>query len=76
MQVVYPPKFCISIVFNFSWMAVIPSKMKTKVMQKLGGGGGGGQARCTMRDVQMENGLNTVGKRASRFCQKQFERVG
>ena len=74
MQVVYPPKFCISIVFNFSWMAVIPSKMKTKVMQNLGGGGG--QARCTMGDVQMENGLNTVGKRASCFCQKQFERVG
>ena len=29
-----------------------------------------------MGDVQMENGLNTVGKRASCFCQKQFERVG
>ena len=28
-----------------------------------------------MGDVQMENGLNTVGKRASYFCLKQFEAV-
>ena len=28
-----------------------------------------------MGDVQMENGLNTVGKRVSYFCLKQFETV-
>ena len=51
--------------------------MKTKVMQNLGEGGGGGrgQTRCSMGDVQMENGLNTVGKTASSFCLKQFEAV-
>ena len=49
--------------------------MKTKVMQNLGGGGGR-QRTCTMGDVHMENGLNTVGKRASYFCLKhEFEAV-
>ena len=48
--------------------------MKTKVMQNLAGAGAV-QTKCTMRDVQMENGLNTVGKRASYFCRKQFEAV-
>ena len=51
-----------------------PAEMKTKVMQNLVGVGGG-QTRCIMGDVQIENGLNTVGKRVSNFCLKQFEAV-
>ena len=42
---------------------------------KIWWGGEGGQTRCIMGDVQIENGLNTVGKRVSNFCLKQFEAV-
>ena len=56
-------------------MAVIPSRNENQGYAKFGGRGGGVQKRCTMGDVQMENGLNTVGKRASYFCLKQFEAV-
>ena len=49
MHLVYPPKFCISIVFNFSWDDCnTQGKWKTKVMQNLGGG-----IRCIMGDVQV-----------------------
>jgi len=54
-------------------MAVIPSRNETQGYAKFGGRGV--QTRCTMGDVQMENGLNTVGKRVSYFCLKQFEAV-
>ena len=40
MHLICPPKFCISIVFNFSWDSCnSKEKWKTKVMQNLGGGG-------------------------------------
>ena len=46
-----PPKFCVSIVFNFSWDGCnTREKWKTKVMQNLGG-----QIRCIMGDVQEAN---------------------
>ena len=46
-----PPKFCVSIVFNFSWNGCnTQEKWKTKVMQNLGG-----QIRCIMGDVQEAN---------------------
>ena len=39
MDLVYPIKFCIRIVFNFSWDSCnTHEKWKTKVMQHLGGG--------------------------------------
>ena len=56
-------------------MAVIPSRNENQGYAKFRGGGGRGQTRCSMGDVQMENGLNTVGKTASSFCLKQFEAV-
>ena len=38
MHLICPPKFCISIVFNFSWDGCnTQEKWKTKVMQNLGG---------------------------------------
>ena len=41
MHLIWPPKFCISIVFNFSWDGCyIQEKWKTKVMQIFFGGGG------------------------------------
>ena len=43
MHLICPPKFCISIVFNFSWDSCnTQEKWKTKGMQKFGGRGGGG----------------------------------
>ena len=46
-----PPKFCVSIVFNFSWDGCnTQEKWKTQVMQNLGG-----QIRCIMGDVQEAN---------------------
>ena len=51
MHLICPPKFCISIVFSFSWDGCnTQGKWKTKVMQFLGGGGGGNKVhygRCT-----------------------------
>ena len=44
MHLICPPKFCISIVFNFSWDGCnTQEKWKTKVMQNFGG-----QIRCIM----------------------------
>ena len=47
MHLICPPKFCISIVFNFSWDGCnTQEKYKTKVMHFFlffGGGGGGGK---------------------------------
>ena len=43
MHLIYPPKFCITIVFDFSWDECnTQEKLKTMVMQNLRGGGGGG----------------------------------
>ena len=47
MHLICPPKFCINIVFNFSWDGCnTQEKWKTKVMQNLGG-----QIRCIMGNV-------------------------
>ena len=49
MHLICPPKFCISIVFNFSWDGCnTREKWKTKVMQSLGE-----QIRCIMGNVQV-----------------------
>ena len=56
MHLICPPKFCITIIFNFSWDGCnLQEKWKTtwKVMQNFGGGGG--QIRCIMGDVQVTN---------------------
>ena len=52
MQLVYPPKFCISIVFDFSWGDCnTREKLETMVyMQNFGG-----QTRCIMVYVKMVN---------------------
>ena len=51
-----PPKFCISIVFNFSWDGCnTQEKWKTKVVQN-----SGGQIRCIMGDVQVVNLVKQV----------------
>ena len=43
MHLICPPKFCISIVFNFSWDGCnTQEKWKTKVKQNFGGAGVGG----------------------------------
>ena len=48
-HLICPPKFYISIVFNFSWDGCnIQEKWKTKVMQNVGR-----QIRCIMGDVQV-----------------------
>ena len=42
MHLVYPLKFCISVVFDFSWDDCnTKEKLETTVTQNLGGGGGG-----------------------------------
>ena len=49
MHLIFPQKFCISIVFNFSWDACnSPGEMKNKFS-----GGGGGEIRGFMGDVQV-----------------------
>ena len=58
MRLLCLPKFCIRIIFNFSWDGRnIQEKWKTtwKVMKNLGGWGGGGHIRCFMGDVQVPN---------------------
>ena len=53
MHLIWPPKFCISIIFNFSWDGCnIQKKWKTAwtVLQNFGG-----QIRCIMEDVQVTN---------------------
>ena len=56
IHLVCPPKFCISIVANFSWdLCNTQEKWKTKVMQNFGG-----QTRCIMGDVQMANVDNSM----------------
>ena len=53
MHLICFPKFCISIVFNFSWDGCnTQEKWKTKVMQKFGAEvGEGGQIWCIMGNV-------------------------
>ena len=56
MHLICPPKFCKSIVFNFSWDGcTTQEKWKTKVMQNLWGGEGvgGGHIRCITGNVQV-----------------------
>ena len=49
MHLICPPKFGVSIVFNFSWDGCnTQEKWKTKVVQNVGG-----QIRCIMGDVQV-----------------------
>ena len=49
MQLICPPKFCITIVFNFSWDGCsTQEKWKKKIMQNFGG-----QISCIMGDVQV-----------------------
>ena len=57
MLLVYPPKFCITIVSNFSWVLQSPQeKSTTMVMQNFGG-----QTTCIMAYVRMVN--------SEHFCQ-------
>ena len=43
MHPVHAPKFCITVVSNFSWvLQSSQGRSKTMVMHNLGGGGGGG----------------------------------
>ena len=55
-----PPKFCITIVFYFSWDDYnTQEKLETMVMQNLGRGGWGGkQDACIVVYVKMVNALN------------------
>ena len=54
MYLIWPPKFCISMVFNFSWDGCnTQEKKKSKIMEKFLGGGGVGAnkvhyGRCAM----------------------------
>ena len=57
MLLVYPPKFCITIVSNFSWVLQSPQeKSTTMVTQNFGG-----QTTCIMAYVRMVN--------SEHFCQ-------
>ena len=50
---IFPPKFCISIVFSFSWNdSNAQDKWKTKVMQFFWGGGGGGRKQRKMWSME------------------------
>ena len=61
MHPIYPPKFCITAVFNFSWvLQSSQEKSKTIVMQHLGGGGGGGKQGYIVVCVKMVNSLEHV----------------
>ena len=57
-RILFPPplqpskKFCISIVFYFSWDGC-NTQEKWKVMQNLGVGGGGAPLRCIMGNVEV-----------------------
>ena len=52
IHLVCPPKFCISIVINFSWDDCNPQeKLKTKDVQSFGGK----QTKCIVGDVKMAN---------------------
>ena len=54
LHLVCPPKFCISIVFSFSWDDCnAQGKWKTMVIQIFGG-----QKRCIMGNVEMANVCN------------------
>ena len=51
LRFAYPPTFCISIVFNFSWdIQSSQETFKTILMQNVGE-----QAKCIMGDVEMVN---------------------
>ena len=52
-----PYKFCLTIVFDFSWDDCnTQKKLETMVMEKLGGGGGGNKMHCGL----CENGEWTI----------------
>ena len=60
IHLVCTPKFCISIVFNFSWnIQSTKKKLKPVLMHFFlaggGGGGGGGTKRVIMGDVEIVN---------------------
>ena len=60
MHLVYFPKFCIAIAFDFSWNDWnTQEKLETMFMQFFffggGGGGGGGLTRCNMVYMKMVN---------------------
>ena len=72
-----PPKFCISIIFNFCCDGCnIQEKWKItwnlRLCKILGGGGGGGQIRCIMGVVQVPNlsWPNKVGQERIYFMAK------
>ena len=58
MHVIYPPKFYITIVFNFSW----DEKLETIVMHFffVGKGGGGELHYCLCENGEL-SGLKTLG---------------
>ena len=68
MHLICSPKFCVSIVFNFSWEAVIPRRTQEKVVQILRDNIGG-QISCIMGDVQVAN-YETARETGSKFFLK------
>ena len=49
MHLICPPKFCITLVFHFSWVLQLSQeKLKTVLMQE-----SGGQRRCIMGNVEV-----------------------
>ena len=55
MHLTCPPQFCITFVFDFSWvLQASQEKLRTMLMQNFFlGGGGEGQIRCIMGDVEV-----------------------
>ena len=70
MHLICSPKFCVSIVFNFSWEAVIPRRTQEKVVQILRDNIGG-QISCIVGDVQVAN-YETARETGSKFFFKTF----
>ena len=69
MYHICPPKFCISIVFNFYWDGCnTQEKWKTKVMQSLGW-----QIRCIMGNVQVAYQANYTNL-TIRWATRHFEK--
>ena len=64
MHTVYPPKFCLTFVSNFSWLlgiTVIPREIKdNRYATFWGGGWGGGKQGCIVVYVKMMNSLGHV----------------
>ena len=69
-----PPKFCVSIIFNFSWDGCnTQEKWKTKVVQNLGGGG---QIRCIMGNVEVAYRVDCVPGQQARLRQPDWMNEG